>query len=160
MNEERASASEIEGAVETVCGRHLNMSSELIEILHDLQDMLGYVPESALPVLAKKLNLSRAEVHGVVSFYHDFRHNTAGRVTVKICSAEACQSMGALPLIEEFCRRNGVTMGETKGDGSLTVEPVYCLGNCALSPAAEVNGRPMARVDAAKLDAAVKEARV
>ena len=103
--------------------------------------------------------LPRAEVHGVVSFYHDFHAAPSGRVTVKVCRAEACQSMGALALIERLCQRLGVTLGGTSSDGQVTVEPVYCLGNCALAPAAMVDGRPVGRVDLDRLETAIREAR-
>jgi len=144
-------------AAEIICARHGNAPSELIEILHDLQDAEGAVPEAVLPLIAKALNISRAEVHGVVSFYHDFRSAPAGRVEVKICRAEACQSRGANLLIESFCLRHGVELGETSRDG-VTVEAAYCLGNCALSPSAMVDGKLHGRLDARRLDAIVAEA--
>lgn len=147
----------IEAAATHACRTHHNDPANLIEILHDLQEDIGHVPQSALPVIAKAVNRSRAEIHGVVSFYHDFRQAPAGTVTVKICRAEACQSMGALDLIEAVCRRHGITLGETSASG-VTVEPVYCLGNCALSPAALVNDKPLGRVDAERLDAAIGSA--
>ncbi|MGE0613187.1 MAG: NAD(P)H-dependent oxidoreductase subunit E [Hyphomicrobiales bacterium] len=124
-----------------------------------MQEEAGHVSQSVLPEIARALNLSRAEVHGVVSFYHDFRENPAGRVTVKICWAEACQSMGAGTLIERICARHGITFGGTSADNGVTIEPVYCLGNCALSPAALVNGKPVGRLTLERLDAAIKEAR-
>lgn len=148
----------VESAAEDACRRHGNDPAELIEILHDLQDEVGCVPQAALPVIAKALNRSRAEIHGVVSFYHDFHEQPAGTVTVKVCRAEACQSMGALALIEAICKRYGIALGETSA-GGVTVEPVYCLGNCALSPAALVNGRPYGRLDADRLEAAIGRAR-
>ncbi len=140
----------------SVCADHGNDPAALIEILHELQDRQGMIAEAALPAIAKALNLSRAEVHGVVSFYHDFRQEPAGRVVLKICRAEACQSMGALELIDRVCARHNVALGETSPSG-LTVEPVYCLGNCALSPAAMVNGRLHGRLNAQKLDAILSE---
>ncbi len=147
-----------ETAAEEACSRHGNDPASLIEILHDLQEEVGCVPQAALPVIAKALNRSRAEIHGVVSFYHDFREKPAGAVTVKVCRAEACQSMGALDLIDQICRRHGIALGETGTDG-VTVEPVYCLGNCALSPAALVNGKPYGRLDVDRLEAAIAGAR-
>lgn len=146
-------------AAREACARHRNDPAALIEILHDLQAEIGWVPQSVLPEIAGALNLSRAEVHGVVSFYHDFRERPAGRVTVKVCRAEACQSMGALELIERVCARQGIALGGAGADGGLTIEPVYCLGNCALSPAALVNGRLYGRLDADRLEAAIREAR-
>lgn len=141
-----------------ICARHGNDPAALLEILHDIQDEAGFVAEAALPAIAKALNLSRAEVQGVVSFYHDYRRAPAGPVVIKLCRAEACQSMGALALIEAVCARRGIDLGATSEDG-VTIEPVYCLGNCALAPAAMVNGKLVGRVDADRLDTAVREAR-
>jgi len=149
---------EVEHAI-AVCAAHGDAASELIEILHDIQDETGFVAEETLPAIARALNLSRAEVHGVMSFYHDFRRAPAGRVKVQLCRAESCQSRGASALIEAFCSRHDIALGETSRDGMLTVEAVYCLGNCALSPAAMVNGRLVGRADVARLDALVAEAR-
>lgn len=149
---------EVEHAV-AVCAAHGNAASELIEIFHDIQDEAGCVAEATLPAIAKALNLSRAEVHGVMSFYHDFRRTPAGRVRVQLCRAESCQSRGASALIEAFCARHDIELGQTSRDGMLTVEAVYCLGNCALSPAAMVNGRLVGRADVSRLDALVAEAR-
>ena len=140
------------------CARHGNRPDALLEILHDIQEHRGFVPQSDLPVIAKALNLSRAEVHGVMSFYHDFRSSKAGTVQVKICRAEACQSMGALPLIEGFLAKRGLKLGDTSDDGSITVEAVYCLGNCAMAPAATVNGKLAGRLTQAKLEKMVAEA--
>jgi formate dehydrogenase subunit gamma len=142
-----------------VCAAHGNVPSELIEIFHDIQDEAGFIDEAALPAIAKALNLSRAEVHGVMSFYHDFRRAPAGRVRVQFCRAESCQSRGASALIEDFCARHEIGLEQTTRDGMLTVEAVYCLGNCALSPAAMVNGRLVGRADVARLDALVAGAR-
>ena len=119
---------------------------------------LGYVPAEAIPVLADELNLSRADVHGVVTFYHDFRSAPAGRTTVRVCRAEACQSVGAGRLVAHLRDRYGVSLGETSRDGSLTAEQVFCLGNCALGPAAQVNGRLHGRLDEARLSAILDEA--
>lgn len=129
----------------------------LLPILHALNERFGYVDDQAVPVIAEVLNLSRAEVHGVLSFYHDFRRAPAGRVTVKVCRAEACQSVGAMALIERICGRHGIALGDTSTAG-VTIEPVYCLGNCACAPAAMVNGRLHGRLDAGKLDRIVGEA--
>lgn len=142
----------------STCARYGNKADALLEILHDIQEHKGFVPQSDLPVIAKALNLSRAEVHGVMSFYHDFRSTKAGMVQVKICRAEACQSMGALPLIEGFLAKRGLKLGDTSDDGSITVEAVYCLGNCAMAPAATVNGKLAGRLTHAKLEKLVSEA--
>ncbi|TWB44843.1 formate dehydrogenase gamma subunit [Nitrospirillum viridazoti] len=128
-------------------------------ILHALQETFGHVPEDAVPLLADALNLSRADVHGIVSFYHDFREAPAGRHVVKLCRAEACQSMGGHALAEGLLRRLGLDWGGTTGDGQVTIEPVYCLGLCACAPAALIDGRPLGRLNRERLDAAVNEAR-
>lgn len=130
----------------------------LLPILHAVQGALGHVPPEAIPVLADELNLSRADVHGVVSFYHDFRTEPAGRATVRVCRAEACQAVGARELVSHLRDRYGVSMGETSRDGSLTAEQVFCLGNCALGPAAQVNGRLHGRLDADRLSSIIDKA--
>lgn len=112
-----------------------HMAGATLPILHALQAHFGYIDRAATPMIAEVLNLTRAEVHGVVTFYHDFRKEPAGRHLLKVCRAEACQAMGCETLVEHLCERLGVEMGGTTGDGLFTVEPVYCLGNCALSPA-------------------------
>lgn len=124
----------------------------LLPILHDIQDALGYVPESAVPVVAKALNLSRAEVHGVVTFYHFFRTQPPGKQVVYLCRAEACQSMGAREL-EEYARKKlAVDFHGTTADGRYSLEPVYCLGNCACSPAVMVDETVYGRVTPERLD--------
>ncbi|MBB6252773.1 formate dehydrogenase subunit gamma [Nitrospirillum iridis] len=128
-------------------------------ILHALQEAFGHVPQDAVPLLADALNLSRADVHGIVSFYHDFREAPAGRHVVKVCRAEACQSMGGHALAEGLLRRLGLEWGGTTADGQVTIEPVYCLGLCASAPAALIDGRPLGRLTRERLDAAVNEAR-
>jgi formate dehydrogenase subunit gamma len=138
---------------------HGNKPDALIEILHDLQAELGHVPESTLPALAKALNLSRAEVHGVVTFYHDFHRHPAGRHVIKLCRAEACQSMGAEALAALVQRSLKVTFGETTADGAITVEAAYCLGNCALAPAMMVDGKLVGRVDAEGFEKIAAECR-
>jgi formate dehydrogenase subunit gamma len=136
-----------------------NRPDALLEILHDLQEDLGFIPEAALPALAKSLNLSRAEVHGVVTFYHDFRREPAGRHVIKVCRAEACQSMGANELVGMIERYLKVKMGQTTADGAITVEAAFCLGNCALSPAVMVDEKLVGRVDARKFEKIVAECR-
>jgi len=127
----------------------------LIEILHSVQAALGYVPSEAVPIVAEGLNLSRAEVHGVVTFYHYFRDTPPGRHTVRLCRAEACQSMGAEALAEHAKKRLGVDFHETTPDGVFSLEPVYCLGNCACSPAAMVDGRLHGRLTPQSFDALI-----
>jgi formate dehydrogenase subunit gamma len=129
----------------------------LIEILHAIQAALGYVPEGAVPVVAEGLNLSRAEVHGVVTFYHYFRHTPPGKHIVSVCQAEACQSMGAEGLTSHAKQRLGVDFHETTSDGQFSLEPVYCLGNCACSPAAMVDGRLYGRLTPERFDAMIAE---
>lgn len=132
-----------------------NIDGPLLPILHAVNNQLGFVDERALPIIADVLNLTRAEVQGVVSFYHDFRRSPAGRHVVKVCRAEACQSMGAERLITELETAFGIKLGETSKDGRVTLEPVYCLGNCALSPAALIDGKLYGRLDAARAQAQV-----
>jgi formate dehydrogenase subunit gamma len=118
----------------------------LLPILHALQDEFGYVDKAAVPLIAETLNISHAEVHGVIGFYHDFRHAPAGRHILKMCRAESCQAMGCESMIRHVEKRLGVRLGETSADQNFTVEPVYCLGNCALSPAVMLDGKLYGRV--------------
>lgn len=124
----------------------------LLPILHAVQHTLGCIPASAVPVLAEGLQLSRAEVHGVVSFYPHFRETPAGAVLLEICRAESCQAMGGDALAEHARQRLGCEFHTTTANGTATLEPVYCLGLCAQSPAVMVNGQPHARMTADKLD--------
>lgn len=130
-----------------VLSAHRGKPGALLPILHDIQDRLGAVPPEVLPLIAEDLCLSRAEVHGVVSFYHDFRASPPGRQVLKLCQAEACQSMGAKALTAQLQDRLGLQLGETREDGSLTFEAVYCLGNCACAPNALLDGELHGRVD-------------
>ena len=117
----------------------------LMPLLHAVQDRLSYIPADAVPEIARALNLSRAEVHGVISFYHDFRSEPPGRSIIRVCRAESCQAMGAVELATHIQKRLGIEFGQTSDDGEYTLEPVYCLGNCACSPAilvdADIHGR-------------------
>jgi formate dehydrogenase subunit gamma len=124
----------------------------LLEILHAVQNDLGCVPPEAVPLIAEGLNLSRAEVHGVISFYHHFRQRPVGRLHVQLCRAEACQARGGEEQARHARARYGVDFGETRADGKVTLESVYCLGLCACGPAALVNGRPEGAIDAQALD--------
>lgn len=144
-------------AASVIALRYDNKPDALLEILHDLQHEVGHIPEASLPVLAKALNLSRAEVHGVVSFYHEFRRKPAGLHVVKVCRAEACQSMKGNELAEAAQKSLKVKFGGTTSDGAITLEAVYCLGLCATSPALLVDERPMGRMTPQKFDALVKE---
>ena len=123
-----------------------------LPILHALQQAFGCVPDEAVPLVADTLNLTRAEVHGIVTFYHDFRRKPPGRHVLRLCRAEACQSMGGDALAEAVQRRLGARFGETSRDGAVTIEPVYCLGLCACAPAAMLDGKPMGRTTGEKIE--------
>lgn len=148
-----------EAEIRGIIDAHLALEGPLLPILHALQDTFGHVPEAATPLLAEALNITRAEVHGVISFYHDFRREPAGRHVLKICRAEACQSVGANALAESTLKKLGLDWGGTTADGAVTVEAVYCLGLCACGPAAMIDGRVVGRVDGARIDALLAEAR-
>jgi formate dehydrogenase subunit gamma len=129
-----------------------------LPILHALQHAFGYVPTDSVPMVAAALNLSRAEVHGIVTFYHEFRRHPPGRHILRLCRAEACQAVGADALGAHARRRLGVEWHETSADGSVTLEPVFCLGLCAVGPSALLDGKPLARLDEARLDAVIEAA--
>jgi formate dehydrogenase subunit gamma len=129
----------------------------LIEVLHAIQAELGYVPPAAVPLVASELNLSRAEVHGVVSFYHFFRSTPPGAHTVSVCRAESCQAVGGEALATHARRRLGVDFHETTPDGRYSLEPVYCLGNCACSPAVMIDGQLHGRVTPERFDALLSD---
>ena len=124
----------------------------LMPVLHAVQDRLGYIPPDAVPEIARALNLSRAEVHGVISFYHDFRSTPRGRNVVRVCRAESCQAMGAVELAAHIQKRLGVEFGQSSTDGAYTLEAVYCLGNCACSPAIVVGNDIHGRVTSERFD--------
>jgi formate dehydrogenase subunit gamma len=146
-----------EAAAREVIAAHVHLEGAMLPILHALQERFGYIDARNQPLIAAALNVSRAEVHGVVTFYHDFKTAPAGRHVVKLCRAEACQSMGGDQLAEHLAREHGLAMGDTTPDGRLSIEAVYCLGNCALSPAALVDGDLVGRLDAGRLDALVHD---
>lgn len=125
---------------------HADREGPLLPILHDIQAALGQIPSEVLKPLAAALQMTEAEVWGVVSFYHDFRQEPAGERVVKLCRAEACQARGSEELAEDLLRKAGISWGGTTADGRLTIDPVYCLGLCACGPAALVDGRPVARL--------------
>ena len=132
----------------------------LLPILHAVQDALGYVPPDALPTIAYELNLTRADVHGVVSFYHDFRSTPPGRHVVKVCRAEACQARGARALEAHAKQALGIDFGETTPDGAVTLEAVYCLGNCGCGPSVLVDADELhANVTAERFDALLRQTR-
>ncbi|NML09686.1 NADH-quinone oxidoreductase subunit E [Sphingobium sp. AR-3-1] len=132
--------------------RHGATRDRLLPLLHAMQEEVGYIDDAWVPVIAKALNLSRADVHGVVTFYHDFRRVAPGRHVVKLCRAESCQARGGAGIEAAAAKLLGVAMGETRADGQVALEPVYCLGLCAIGPNALVDGRPVARIDAATLE--------
>lgn len=141
------SATDVAARTMAVIGQMKSLEGPLLPILHGVQDEFGYVPEDALPVIARELNLSRAEVHGVMTFYHDYRHHPAGRHVLKLCRAEACQSMGGDGLADRVRQLLGIDFHQTTSDGSVTLEPIYCLGLCACAPAAMLDGEVFGRVD-------------
>lgn len=128
--------------------RHLDREGALLPLLHEVQATLGCIPGPAVPLIASALNLSRADVHGVVSFYHDFRDKPAGPVHVRICRGEACQAMGGDVLAARVLAGTGTAWGGTSADGSCTVSPVFCLGLCSVAPALMINDEPVARASA------------
>jgi formate dehydrogenase subunit gamma len=132
------------------------LEGPLLPILHEIQDEFGYVPTESLPVIAEALNISNAEVHGVVTFYHDYRNHPAGRHVLKVCRAEACQSMGGDAIAAQISQALGIGFHETAKDNSVTLEPVYCLGLCACAPAAMLDGEVIGRLDADKIDEIVE----
>jgi formate dehydrogenase subunit gamma len=124
----------------------------LMPVLHAVQDRLGYIPVEIVPAIARGLNLSRAEVHGVISFYHDFHTHRPGRTVIRVCRAESCQAMGAVALAAHIQARLGIDFGQTSANGDFTLEPVYCLGNCACSPAIVVGDDLHGRVNPERFD--------
>lgn len=146
-----------ESRAQEIITAHLHMDGATMPILHAVQEAFGFVPELVVPMIAENLNLSRAEVHGVVTFYHDFRREPAGRHVIKLCAAEACQSMGADRLTRYAEERLGIEMGETSPDGRVTLEPIYCLGLCACAPSAMIDGRLVGRLDEETIDELVAE---
>ena len=142
-----------------IIATHAGLEGPLLPIFHAIQEEVGHIPQDALPVIAQALNISRAEAHGVMSFYHDFREEPAGRHIVKLCRAESCQSVGADRVAAHAQARLGVDWHGTTADGAVTLEPVFCLGLCACGPAAMVDGRLVGRVDEARVDALLAEVR-
>jgi formate dehydrogenase subunit gamma len=130
-----------------------HLEGATLPILHALQEEFGYVDPKAVPLIADALNLSRADVHGTISFYHDFRTAPPPRRVVKLCRAEACQALGCETLVDELARDHGIVVDRPGGPGGVVVETVYCLGNCALGPSALVEGELVGRVDAGRVAA-------
>jgi formate dehydrogenase subunit gamma len=151
-------AADVLGTVHEILARRAGEPGALLPILHDVQDALGHVPAHAVPEIAVALNLSRAEVHGVVTYYHHFRAEPAGRHVVQICRAEACQAMGADALLAHAELRLGCAAHATSKDGAFTLEPVFCLGLCASSPAMMFDEELHARMTPKAFDALVAQA--
>jgi len=141
-----------------IVAEHAGLEGPLLPILHALQATFGHVPSAAVPIVAGALNLSRADVHGVVTFYHDYRSKPAGKHVLKLCRAEACQARGADAVVEAASSKLGVALGETTADGKTTFEAVYCLGLCASGPSAMLDGRIYGRLGGERLNRLIAEA--
>jgi formate dehydrogenase subunit gamma len=155
----QAAGTETRQRVAEVVDAFKGQDGALLPILHGIQDEFGYVPEETVPVIADALNLSRADVHGVISFYHDYRKHPAGRHVLKICRAEACQAMGGEAMIARATELLGIGFHETTADNAVTLEPTFCLGLCACAPAAMLDGQLIGRLDEDKLREIVAEVR-
>jgi len=138
---------------------HSSLPGALLPVLHALQDEFGYIDPAAIPLIAQGLNISEADVFGVIGFYHDFRQKPPGKHVLKVCRAESCQAMGCENLIRHIEGTTGVKLGETSPDRGLTLEAVYCLGNCALSPALMLDGEVFGRVSPSVADVLLASAR-
>lgn len=147
-----------EEIAQSIIAAHKQAAGPLLIVLQALQEKFGRVPDEAIPLIAEALNLSRAEVHGVVTFYHDFHAEPLGRHVLKLCRAEACQSMGGEKLAEHVSRTLGIGFGETTPDARLTLQSVYCLGLCACAPAAQFDGRPVGRLSERTVAVLIAEA--
>jgi len=156
---QNASSRNVVERIAEIIAPYAGREGPAMPMLHAIQAAFGYVPEAAVPVVAQALNLSRAEVHGIVSFYHDFRHEPAGRTVLKLCRAEACQSFGADRIAAHATERLGISWHETTADGAVTLEPVFCLGLCAAAPCGMVGDRSVARLTNARLDAILEDVR-
>lgn len=150
-----SSALSLKEVVEEAVRLHQQKIGALLPVLHTIQERLGFIPRDAVAMIASAMSLSRAEIHGVISFYHDFRYEPTGEHLIHLCRAEACQAMGARELERHARARLGIDFGETTPDGLFTLEPVYCLGNCACSPSIRINDDIHARVSAERFDALV-----
>ena len=142
----------MEAFIESWTARHGATRDQLLPLLHAVQNEAGYIDDAQVPIIAQALNLTRADVHGVITFYHDFRRVPPGRHIVKLCRAESCQSRGGTAVEHQAAQILGVAMGESRADGQVSLEPVYCLGLCAIGPNALVDGRPVAGIDAKALE--------
>ena len=144
-----------EAVATSIVNEHKHLAGATLPILHALQENFGYIDRAAIPLIAEALNVSKAEVLGTITFYHDFRSEPAGRRVIKLCRAEACQAVGCRSLEAHLHQAHGAALGSTTHCGALTLEPVYCLGNCALGPSALVDGKLVARLTTQRLDAIV-----
>lgn len=142
-------------AIRAIIAAHIAREGPLLPILHAVQARYGHIPDAARPAIADALNITQAELHGVISFYHDFRAEPAGTHVLKLCRSEACQAMGGAAMAERVLALLGLGWGQTSADGTITVEPVYCLGLCACGPAAMVDGQLRGRAEAEALVAEV-----
>ena len=145
----------IQQVIEQRVQEYREVPGGLLPLLHAIQGDIGYIPPASVETIARGLNLSQAEVHGVISFYHDFHSEPAGRHVLQICRAEACQAMGSRELEAHAKNTLGIDYGGTTADGAISLQPVYCLGNCACSPSVRIDDSIHARVDAARLDALI-----
>ena len=143
--------------VQTIVADLKDKKGALLPILHAVQNALGYVPPETVPTIAKELNLSRAEVHGVISFYHYFRDTAPGKHTIYVCRAESCLSLGGKNLENHVKTKLGIDFHETTADGQFSLEPIYCLGNCACSPAIQIGNDVYGKVSTADFDELLKE---
>lgn len=155
----QSAGTEIEVRTTEVVEAFKDLEGPLLPILHGIQGEFGYVPPESLPVIASALNLTRAEVHGVVTFYHDYRSHPTGRHVLKLCRAEACQSVGGDAIADRLKQLLGVGFHETTKDGAVTLEPVYCLGLCACAPSAMLDGDVIGLLDQDKIDDIVEAVR-
>ena len=147
-----AAALDVDGAVARALEHHRSEPGALLPVLHHVQHELGFIPDESVAPIARGLNLSRAEVHGVITYYHHFRQHAPGRHVVQLCQAEACQSMGAEALAAHAQARLGCAMNSKSGDGRFSLEPVYCLGLCSSSPSMMIGERVFARVTPQRFD--------
>jgi formate dehydrogenase subunit gamma len=152
-----AEETELRRVVDRALAAQRGQPGPLLNVLHGVQDALGYIPDASVPLIADGLNLSRAEVHGAISFYHYFRRTPSGRHVIHLCRAESCQSMNGRALESHATASLGVGLHQTTADAAFTLEPVYCLGNCALSPAMMIDGELFGRVTPPRFDAIVAE---
>lgn len=148
---------DINSVIDDIVHKHADLPGALLPILHDIQDEIGHIPDGSINAIAQGLNLSRAEVHGVISFYHHFKTKPRGKHIIEICAAESCQAVGGRELAEYAKRTLGIDWNETTADQQFTLEPVYCLGHCACSPALRVKDQMVARADQPAFDALITE---